>query len=146
MVEQFGPELSRAGCSVRVDAPRRWSGSGIPLRIAQIVTNLLSNACKYGAGKPIAIAVEGAGDLARLSVRDQGIGIPPTELDRIFECFDRAVSARHYGGLGLGLYITRQVVEAHGGTIKVDSQPGAGATFSVELPLRAQRVEARETA
>jgi signal transduction histidine kinase len=84
------------------------------------------------------------GPLAKLSVRDHGIGIAPADRERIFERFERAASARHYGGLGLGLYITRQVVEAHGGTIRVASHAGAGSTFSVELPLETPRREVRE--
>jgi signal transduction histidine kinase len=68
-------------------------------------------------------------------VRDHGIGIELAQQQAIFERFQRAVSERHYGGLGLGLYICRRIIEAHGGSIRVDSQPGAGATFTVELPL-----------
>jgi signal transduction histidine kinase len=110
-----------------------------------VIANLLSNACKYGAGKPIRVEVGLDGKLARLSVRDHGIGIAPADRERIFERFERAASARHYGGLGLGLYITRQVVEAHGGTIRVASHAGAGSTFSVELPLETPRRDVRET-
>ena len=73
--------------------------------------------------------------IARLAVRDRGIGIAPADQARIFERFERAASARHYGGLGLGLWIARQVVDAHGGRIRVDSAPGAGSTFTVELPI-----------
>ena len=76
----------------------------------------------------------GADDRARLVVRDQGIGIAPEHLSRIFERFERAVSAHNYGGLGLGLYIVRQIVEAHGGAIHVTSTPGEGSTFVVDLP------------
>ena len=72
--------------------------------------------------------------MARLVVRDQGIGIPPEARERIFGKFERAVSERHSGGLGLGLYITRSIVEAMGGTIRVESLPGQGSTFTVELP------------
>jgi signal transduction histidine kinase len=68
-------------------------------------------------------------------VADQGIGIQPDALRRIFGRFERAVSERHYGGLGLGLYITRQIVEALGGTVRAESEPGGGAAFIVELPL-----------
>jgi signal transduction histidine kinase len=76
------------------------------------------------------------GDVARLTVRDEGIGISPEALPRLFGRFERAVSERHYGGLGLGLYITRQIVVALGGTVSVKSIPGQGATFTVELPLK----------
>jgi signal transduction histidine kinase len=135
VMDQFAAELSRAGCATDLVATRAVVGRWDPLRLEQVIANLLSNACKYGAGKPISVSVEMEGDLARLSVRDHGIGIAPSDHERIFERFERAASARHYGGLGLGLYITRQVVEAHGGTIRVVSHTGAGSTFAVELPL-----------
>jgi signal transduction histidine kinase len=119
---------------VRLDGPLtgRWDR----LRLEQVVTNLLSNALKYGPGKPIQVRLEAAGELARLTVRDEGIGIEPECLSRIFEKFERAVSGRHYGGLGLGLYITRQIVSALGGRVAVESRPQQGAVFTVELPLR----------
>jgi signal transduction histidine kinase len=83
------------------------------------------------------VRLERCPDTVRLSVRDHGIGIAPHDAARIFERFERAVSVRHYGGLGLGLFIVRQIVDAHGGRIHLESQPGAGATFTVELPLQA---------
>jgi len=98
------------------------------------MTNLLSNALKYGAGKAVEVRVKADSDRATLAVRDHGIGIPLDDQARIFDRFKRAVSSQDYGGLGLGLWITRQVVEAHGGVIRVKSGPGNGATFSVELP------------
>jgi len=107
-------------------------------KVERIIENLVSNAIKYGAGTPIEICVEDAADQAAIVVRDHGIGIPADKLGRVFDRFERAVSARAYGGLGLGLYITRQIVEAHRGLIRVDSVEGRGATFTVELPkLRA---------
>ena len=136
VAEQMAPELTRLACPLRLRTNGPVVGRWDAMRVNQIVTNLLSNACKYGAGKPIDVAVEAAEGMARLTVRDQGIGIAQADAERIFECFERAVSARHYGGLGLGLYITRQVVEAHGGNIGVSSEPGAGSTFVVELPLQ----------
>jgi signal transduction histidine kinase/DNA-binding NarL/FixJ family response regulator len=136
VAEQMAPELARMACPLRLKVNDPVLGRWDAMRVTQIITNLVSNACKYGAGKPIEVAVESSGDRARLTVRDQGIGIAPADTERIFECFERAVSARHYGGLGLGLYITRQVVEAHGGSIGVSSEPGAGSTFVVELPLQ----------
>jgi len=112
-------------------------GSWDRLRLEQVVTNLLSNALKYGAGRPVRVQVRADAAHARLVVRDEGIGIAPESLPRLFGRFERAVSERHYGGLGLGLYITRQIVEALGGTVGVRSAPGVGATFTVELPLQA---------
>jgi len=80
--------------------------------------------------------------MARVAVRDHGIGIDPTRQGRIFERFERAVSDKHYGGLGLGLYISRWIAEAHGGTIRVQSEPGAGSTFILELPCVGPRPSA----
>jgi signal transduction histidine kinase len=105
------------------------------VRLEQVVTNLLTNALKYGAGKPVRVQLAREGTHARLSVQDEGIGIEPEALPRVFGKFVRAVSERHYGGLGLGLYITRQIVEAHGGSVAVDSRPHEGARFTVRLPL-----------
>jgi signal transduction histidine kinase len=78
--------------------------------------------------------------VARIAVSDHGIGIPSEEQARIFEKFERAVSERHYGGFGLGLWVVRQIVEAHGGSIHVASEAGQGSTFIVELPLSLQTV------
>ena len=105
------------------------------------MTNLLSNAVKYGAGRPISVDVRASGPGADadvwLVVSDEGIGMSSDDLGRIFGRFERAVSGRNYGGLGLGLWIVRQVVDAMGGTISVESQPGRGSTFTVRLPRHA---------
>ncbi len=106
------------------------------LRVSQVVTNLLANAVKYGAGKPVEVSWGERDGVAWLEVRDGGIGIEPADQRQIFERFERAVSSRNYGGLGLGLYIVKRIVEAHAGTVQVESTPGAGACFRVELPLR----------
>ncbi len=103
----------------------------------QLLQNLLSNAARYGAGKPVEVRLRREGTHARLDVVDHGMGVKPENRARIFNRFERAVSVRHYGGLGLGLWVSRQVVEAHGGEIAVTDTPGGGATFTVELPLQA---------
>jgi PAS domain S-box-containing protein len=131
---RFEPEAHKVGCDVRVHAPRPTIGRWDRMRLEQVVTNLLSNALKYGAGKPVTLEVGTHGDQAVLVVRDQGIGIEQGNLSRIFDRFERAVSERHYGGLGLGLYITRQIVEALGGGIAAQSTPEQGSTFIVTLP------------
>jgi len=107
------------------------------LRLDQIVTNLLSNAVKYGAGKPVAIRLSGTADAATLEVEDRGIGIDEAQRVRLFARFERGLPSHPEGGFGLGLWITRQIVQAMGGTIAVSSQPGAGSVFSVVLPRAA---------
>jgi PAS domain S-box-containing protein len=111
-----------------------------PVRFDQVVTNLLSNAVKYGAGKPIEVRVhhDRAANLAHLEVIDGGRGIDPAMAKKIFEPFQRATSAEPIPGLGLGLYVVKLIVEGHGGRIDVDSQPGHGSRFIVELPCTAQ--------
>jgi len=134
----FAPEAARVGSKLWVEGEPHVPGRWDRLRLEQILTNLLSNAIRYGAGRPIHVRVESEGDRARLVVRDEGIGISTEAQERIFGKFERAVSDRHYGGLGLGLHITRGIVEAMGGVIQVESRPGEGSTFTVELPRSRQ--------
>ena len=131
---RFAEELTAAECSLSLRVESSVIGRWDKLRLEQIVTNILSNAIKYGGGKPIEVTLEGTPATGRLTIRDHGIGINSRDLNRIFRRFQRAVSFRSYGGLGLGLYITRQVVDAHAGTIRVESNPGVGSAFVVELP------------
>ena len=137
-IEQFSDELS-GGRAIAVDAPAALVGRWDRLRVDQVIWNLLSNAIKYGAGQPIAVAVSARAGVAILTVEDHGIGISEADQARIFERFERAVSERHFGGFGLGLWITRQIVEALGGTVSVVSQPSVRTRFIVELPLTAKR-------
>ncbi|MFP2960734.1 PAS domain S-box protein [Myxococcus sp. 1LA] len=126
-------QMIRAGCAFELVAPIPVIGRWDRLRMEQVMINLLTNAMKYGAGEPIRMEVSQVGEGARIRIQDHGVGIPLEAQSRIFERFERAAS-RNYGGLGLGLFITRRLVEAHGGTIRVESQPGQGATFVVDLP------------
>jgi PAS domain S-box-containing protein len=142
VVTRYEAPATQAGSPLRVELPEQLEGWWDRLRVDQIVTNLLDNAIKYGAGKPIHIHLSADAQRAILTVRDEGIGIEPQKMPRIFERFERAVSERHYGGLGLGLYITKTLVEAMAGSIQVQSQPGQGALFTVELPRRARPPEA----
>ncbi|MBC7541859.1 MAG: GAF domain-containing protein [Candidatus Sericytochromatia bacterium] len=130
---RFAEDLDRAGSplTLALSAARGAWDRG---RLDQVVTNLLANAVKYGNGQPIAVTLRVADGLVSLAVRDGGIGIDPAQQSRLFQRFERLVSTQHYGGFGLGLWITRQIVEAMGGTIGVVSRLGEGATFTVGLP------------
>lgn len=123
-----------AGCALEVELPGPTRGRWDRMRLEQALTNLLGNAIKFGAGRPVGVKLEARGERVRLSVTDHGVGIAPEDQARIFERFERAVSAHSFGGLGLGLWIVSQNVRAHGGTVEVHSAPGQGARFTVELP------------
>lgn len=133
--ERLRQMLERGGCSAELRIQPRVVGRWDRLRLEQVLVNLLTNAMKYGGHSPIEVSLHADERQATLAVRDRGPGIPEGEQQRIFERFARA-APRGVGGLGLGLYITRQIVEAHGGRIRVESQPGKGAAFFVELPLQ----------
>jgi PAS domain S-box-containing protein len=134
VTNRLQPEFARAGSLLTVEIEQAVRGEWDRSRLDQLVTNLLSNAAKFGLGKPIRVGVSSDDGNARLTVRDEGIGIPQEARERIFRPFERGVPARHYGGLGLGLYIVKNIVEGLGGSVRVDSTPGAGSTFTVELP------------
>jgi PAS domain S-box-containing protein len=134
-VYSLSGEATKARTPILIHEKHRMEGWWDRLRIEQAFTNLIANAIKYGAGSPVDIGVDFDGRVARVTIADQGPGIAAADRERIFARFERAAPAEHFGGLGLGLYITRQIVEAHGGTVEVDSEPGAGATFLVRLPL-----------
>ncbi|MFL5355432.1 ATP-binding protein [Archangium sp.] len=137
VLDAFAPQAEDAGCELVLVEHGPVVGQWDRSRLEQVVTHLLTNAIKYGAGKPVRVRVQGWPEWAQLSVSDQGIGIAPEHQSRIFERFERAASDRHYGGLGLGLYITRRIVEALCGEVHVTSRPGQGSTFTVLLPYTA---------
>jgi signal transduction histidine kinase len=125
----------RAGCVIRMDEGPAIRGWFDPKRMVQAVRCLLENAIKFGAGRPIEVTVQDADEGAQISVTDHGIGIARGDTHRIFDRFERAVSSRHYGGLGIGLYVAREIAEAHGGSILLATAPGAGSTFRIVVPL-----------
>jgi PAS domain S-box-containing protein len=137
VVDDFRDQASHVRVELQVavtgDAAGEWDRD----RLHQVVTNLVSNAIKYGPGRPVDVTVRGDGDRVRLAVTDRGIGIEAEDLARIFDRFQRAAPVENYAGLGLGLHIARHIVEAHGGTISVASEPGQGSTFTVDLPRKA---------
>ena len=127
-------ELSRSRSALSMTMEGDLVGQWDKYGLTTVATNLLSNAIKFGEGKPIAVTVSENQGQTILQVKDHGIGIQPEMLDRIFKPFERGVSSRHYGGLGLGLFIARTIVEGLGGTIRVESRLKEGATFTIELP------------
>lgn len=134
VLEGFAAQFQAAGCPVDLKIEDRVWGAWDRYRIEQAVVNLLSNAIKYGSDKPVEITVRSQGENAQLLVKDQGMGVAPENQERIFQRFERAVSQSGISGLGLGLFITRQILDLHGGTIRIESALGAGSTFIMELP------------
>jgi signal transduction histidine kinase len=135
IVDEMREEVRLSGSTVTLETPESLPARGDPVRLAQVVTNLLANAIKYGEGKPISIALDGAGGEAHLRVRDEGIGIAPEDLGRIFGKFQRGVPAKGYSGFGLGLFVVERLVSGMGGRVEVQSTVGRGAEFTVRLPL-----------
>jgi PAS domain S-box-containing protein len=133
-IDRYSDEAKRVDSEVVLEGDPAVLGSWDALRLEQVFANLIGNALKYAAGSAVTIRVSGRDGEAMFEVADRGPGIGAEDVSRIFGRFERAAPSRHYGGLGLGLYIARQVVEAHGGTIGVRETPGGGATFSVVLP------------
>jgi len=134
VVDDFREPAAHAHSPLHVEVPEQVEGIWDRLRIEQVLVNVLSNAVKYGAGQPISVRLEAEEDRVRLTVADKGIGIAEEDTARVFERFQRAAPIRHYSGMGLGLYITKHIVEGHGGTIALTSRRGEGATFTIELP------------
>jgi len=134
IAQRLAPEMERERCRLRVEAPAPVIGRWDPLRIEQVVVNLCTNAAKFAPGTTVDVQVREEGGEAVLSVTDRGVGIAPEDLDRIFNKFERAAPSSDYGGLGLGLFVVREVARAFGGRVEVQSQLGQGSTFTVRLP------------
>jgi PAS domain S-box-containing protein len=139
---RFADEAARQGCTLTVRTPPSATGLWDRGRLDQVLTNLISNAVKYGDAKPIEVSIDVDGNRVVIGVRDHGVGIPAAEHARIFGRFERAASSRNYGGIGLGLWIVRQIVEAQGGQVSVESRPASGSLFTVSLPRIAQTGDA----
>ena len=134
IVDRFRADQTQSVPAIEFQSDPSVLGEWDPFRIDQVASNLVVNAIRYGEGKTIQVSVRAVDGAARIIVKDEGIGIAADQKERIFERFERAVSSSNYGGLGLGLWIARQVVDAHEGGIAVDSEPGHGSTFTVTLP------------
>ena len=135
LLENFAPQVAAADSSIQLLAEQPVEGHWDEFRIEQVVSNLLTNALRYGAKSPVDVRVYAEHGEARVEVRDRGIGISEDNQKRIFQQFERVTAKHAVAGLGLGLFISEQIVAAHGGTIEVESRIGEGALFRVCLPM-----------
>jgi signal transduction histidine kinase len=133
-VTRLEPDIERSGSTVAIDAAHPVVGRWDSVRLDQVVTSLVVNALKFGLGRPIELSVSANDGWATLTVSDHGLGVPASHREAIFRPFERAVSVRHYGGLGLGLFIVRTIVTRYGGTVHVESRDGGGSRFVVRIP------------
>lgn len=134
VVSRFTEQAKRTSTPINLVVENSVTGNWDRVRLEQVVTNLLTNAIKYGEGKPVEVLVRDSEDHALLIVRDHGIGIPQDQQSKVFDRFERGSVKGGYKGLGVGLYIVNQIVQAHGGKISLASKPKEGTTFTVELP------------
>ncbi|GLK87423.1 hybrid sensor histidine kinase/response regulator [Pseudomonas turukhanskensis] len=141
VLENYSAQIAAAGCEVSLSAAEPVTGLWDEFRIEQVVVNLLTNALRYGAKKPVDLRVLATPEGACIEVQDHGIGISVPDLSRIFQQFERVSSNEVTQGLGLGLFITEQIVASHQGTIEVESRPGQGSLFRVYLPLESRSVD-----
>ncbi|HEX7943008.1 MAG TPA: HAMP domain-containing sensor histidine kinase, partial [Gemmatimonadaceae bacterium] len=134
VVTRLEPDIERSGATVSIEAAHPVIGRWDRLRLDQVVTNLLVNALKFGLGRPIEVSVTAADGWATLVVSDRGLGVLASQREAIFRPFERAVPVRHYGGLGLGLFIVRTIVTRYGGTVHVEPGDRGGSRFVVRIP------------
>lgn len=144
VVEEFAKRLERDNIKVLFHEEDIVEGFWDKLRIEQAITNIISNAIRYGRNNPIDITIKKYYSNAQIIVEDHGIGMNKNTQKKIFDLFERGVAQENYKGLGVGLYITRQIIDAHGGTIKVISKEGKGSTFILILPLESEPSETQE--
>ncbi|MGE0526599.1 MAG: ATP-binding protein, partial [Bdellovibrionales bacterium] len=133
-LERLKPQLAEAGMELKVSAPRQLFANIDRFRIEQVITNLVTNAIRYAANAPLDVTLQAVEDRITVSFKDYGPGIKKEDRVRVFDRFERLVSADQISGMGLGLFISREIVEAHGGTIKIDSEEHQGACFVIDLP------------
>lgn len=138
VVGRFEDHLTLAGCSLKLEVNEEIKGLWDQVRLDQAISNLLTNAIKYGQASPIEVIVSKDGDKAKITVADNGIGIDPKLQNTIFERFKRGTTDGKFQGLGVGLFIVKQIVEAHGGKVYVKSKLGHGSKFTIELPIKKQ--------
>jgi signal transduction histidine kinase len=141
VIARFDDQLRQVNCLIQTEIPSELRVNWDRSRFEQVVANLLSNAIKYAPGKPIHIKSSLAGTMVRFVVQDFGPGIPKEKQDRIFDRFERATHSRNISGLGLGLYIVRQIIDGHRGSIHVESEPELGSSFVIDIPQDPTSVE-----
>lgn len=139
IVSDFSQQAQVAGCCITLEIVPDVVGDWDEFRVEQILVNLITNALRYGGGKPVSISFSFTGNHVAIHVQDQGAGIPESEQQRIFEKFERLGNNQVKEGLGMGLYIARQLAEAHGGNLSVGNTPGAGACFTLRLPFTSRQ-------
>jgi PAS domain S-box-containing protein len=145
VVGRMQTDASLVNSRIEMSAPSSLAGDWDGTALDQVITNLLANAVKFGRGRPIGVTVEQHEGLAKVTVKDQGVGVAVADRERIFQQFERGVSDRSFGGLGLGLWIARQIVLAHGGRIGLTDWDGPGAEFFFEVPVQKEGVLANLT-
>ncbi len=135
LVEGLRLTAAKAGCALTFESSGACVGVWDRVRLEQVASNLIENAIKYAAGKPIHVTLSKRDGEVALTVSDQGPGLTDAALSKLFDRFGRAAPTRHYGGLGIGLYISHEIIAAHGGTIAAENRGSGGARFTVRMPL-----------
>lgn len=135
VIERLLPMLETAGCPVYYNFEEEYEGNWDRFRLEQVFTNILTNAAKYAPGQPIEVSIRKFEEMAMVSIRDHGRGIPKEFAEKIFDKFERAKNEGDAKGLGLGLFISREIIHLHDGKIQVESSPGAGSDFQIFLPI-----------
>jgi PAS domain S-box-containing protein len=143
VADRLSPLLAQARCKLDVEACEDIQVYLDQFRIEQVLTNLLTNAARYGAGKPVHLRVNRLGDYVHIRVKDHGRGIEKKDQERIFNRFERAIAASEISGMGLGLHVVRHILEMHGGSVRVESEIGKGSEFLVSLPISMVEVHRR---
>ncbi len=136
VLTDFQARINKEKIEVIFNSEEKVIGKWDKIRIEQAISNFVSNAIKYGANKPVEIAVRKNNRYAEFVIKDNGIGISKSKQKLIFELFQRAVSTEEYKGLGVGLYITQKIIIAHGGIVEVSSSPNRGSKFTMKLPFK----------
>ena len=145
VVSDLSLQAAATGSTLALREHHPVQGCWDEFRIEQVVVNLLTNAMRYGGGQPVEVSVQYADNTVRIDVRDEGKGIAPSDIERIFEPYERGARNGEPKGLGLGLYISRQLAMSHGGELSVTSTPGEGSTFTLILPCCEQTVQVAAT-